>query len=351
MPASKVIEMNKKLHAFLVLSAMSLCWGCAPVGDDSQDDPGEEEPIAEARLALAASNAAEMNGTLLNSSFLNGIKFNGIKFNGIKFNGIKFNGTDLEGTREDNGITVNGTGFAGTDMDAVLGDSTTTTVRVESATTGEVTGMVTYEIRVGGTNVCASGGKALLLPGRWDYATGTLVDDTDKFTVACRGAAIAKCSEWGYNDFGKWTESNGTEQHDISLKYFHQACVRMVRADYCGDGVSHTETGTSIELYDTADIQTESPGNTLALEAEWSAGGATCVKHVRWTATNANPSQTVEDYIDDNCPSRWAGPSSTSCGGATSEYFTANGFKSSPSYVANPATRPFLRNASDQHTH
>ena len=347
MTGQKVIGMSMKGKLFLILSAASLCFACAPVDNDTGLSEEDEEDVAEVSQALLAQNGLELNGTVLNGSFLNGIKFNG-----IKFNGIKFNGTDLEGTREDNGITVSGAAFAGTDMDAELGDSSATTVRVESATTGEVPGMVTYEIRVGGSNVCASGGKALLLPGRWDYATGTLVDDADKFTVACRGAAIAKCSEWGYNDFGTWTENNGTTTQSVSLKKFHQACVRMVRADYCGNGVSHTENGTSIDVFDVANIQTETPGNTMPLEAEWSAAGASCVKHVRWTSTIANPGETVEQYINDHCPSVWAGPSSTSCGGSTSEYHTANGFKSSPTtYVASHSTRPFVRNASDQHTH
>lgn len=336
---------------FLVLSAASLCLACAPIDDETRGDPGEEEQAAEGRQALAAFNAKEMNGTVLNSSFLNGIRYNGIRYNGIRYNGIRYNGTELEGTREDNGLTVKGAGFEGADMDAELGDATTATISILSAVTGEVPGMVTYEITAGGANVCASGGKALLLPGRWNYATGARSEDVDVFTIACRGAAIAKCAEWGYDDFGTWTEDNGAAQQVVDRKHFHEACVRMVRADYCGDGVSHTETGTPIEVYDTASIQTETPGNSLALEAEWSATGAACVKHVRWTATSADPGTLVEDYITDHCPSRWAGPSSSSCGGAASEYFTANGFKSSPSYVAPLAKRPLIRNCSDQHTH
>ena len=30
----------------------------------------------------------------------------------------------------------------------------------------------------------------------------------------------------------------------------HEACVRMVRADYCGDGRSHTVDGMAIDVWD-----------------------------------------------------------------------------------------------------
>ena len=36
----------------------------------------------------------------------------------------------------------------------------------------------------------------------------------------------------------------------MSLASYHQACTRMARADYCGDGTSHTQDGTWIEYYD-----------------------------------------------------------------------------------------------------
>lgn len=338
--------MKRMTQASLILTAGALCFGCTATTPESGDD--ESEDVAESAAALAVANSQQMNGTVLNGTFLNGVKFNGVKFNGVKFNGVKFNGvkfngTSLEGTPENDSITVSDTGFAGSDMDVVLGDSSTGSVRIVSISTSDVPGMLAYELESDGSNVCGSAGaKALLVPGKWNYLTGALSDDAEQFTVACRGAAIAKCAEWGYRDLEKWTETSGALHHDIPLSYFHEACVRMVRADYCGDGHSHTVNGTLVDVYDTADIQTE--GTALALEAEWSASGASCVKHVRWTTATYGD---AEDYIKDNCDSAWAGPdrpaAHAACGSSSSAFHTANGYGSAL------ATRPFLRNRSDQH--
>ena len=341
--------MSFKLSLLLAFSTASLSLACAPAGGGAED---EQEEVSVAQSALAAANASYMNGTQVNGTFHNGVRHNGVRHNGVRHNGVRHNGVGLEGEREDNGVTVSGTGYAGVDLEGELGDSTVETVHIESVSDSDVPGMNTYELTFGGVNICgSSGARALILPGRWDFEAASYIEDATKFTIACRGAAIAKCTEWGYESWGGWTENNGSATQLVAGRHFQEACTRMVRADYCGDGVSHTENGTAIEVYDTAGFQTETPGNTMPLEAEWSASGASCVKHVRWTATTANPNQTVEDYIDEHCPSVWAGPTSTSCGGATSEYFTANGFTSSPTHVAPHATRPLLRNASDQHTH
>jgi hypothetical protein len=62
------------------------------------------------------------------------------------------------------------------------------------------------------------------------------------------------------------------------------ACTRMVRADYCGDGTTHTRDGTLITFGDTAVIR---PINELLLknlmefEAVWGPNGAICVRRVR----------------------------------------------------------------------
>ena len=332
-------------QALSILAAGAICFGCAAPETDSGDS---DEEVTFAQQALEVQNGLQMNGTYLNGTFLNGVKFNGVKFNGVKFNGVKFNGvkfngTALEGTPENTSVEVSDTAFNGSDMDAVLGDNSTTSVHIASISEDDVDGMLTYEIESNGSNICGeSGAKALLVPGRWNYLTGGLTEDADHFTVACRGASIAKCAEWGYRDLGHWNEVNGGSSHEISLKHFHEACVRMVRADYCGDGHSHTMNGTLIDVYDTANIQTVS--TSLAMEAEWSPSGATCVKHVRWVSAADGD---VESYIKSHCDSVWAGSDrpteNAACGSSSSAYFTANG------YADDPATRPFLRNRSDVH--
>ena len=64
------------------------------------------------------------------------------------------------------------------------------------------------------------------------------------------------------------------------LDYFN-ACVRMLRADYCGDGTPSTRDGTLIDVYDRARIQTPELVPGMEFEAAWSPEGAVCVRHTR----------------------------------------------------------------------
>jgi hypothetical protein len=72
-------------------------------------------------------------------------------------------------------------------------------------------------------------------------------------------ASTAKCRELGYS----------------SKPELLQACVRAMRADYCGDGISHTVAGTPINLYDQVGIQSDN--SDWKVEAEWTKHGAACV--------------------------------------------------------------------------
>jgi hypothetical protein len=65
------------------------------------------------------------------------------------------------------------------------------------------------------------------------------------------------------------------------MRDLYNACVRMMRADYCGDGQATTRDGTLIDLYDDRRIQTLDQQSDREFEAGWTAGGAVCVRHVR----------------------------------------------------------------------
>jgi hypothetical protein len=88
-------------------------------------------------------------------------------------------------------------------------------------------------------------------------------------TFACRTAALAKCVEFGYRP---WSVKSGT-----SLADHHQACTRMVRADYCGTGQAHTVSGTPVHVLDKLGVQTADPNVPYVVEAEWGPNGATCL--------------------------------------------------------------------------
>jgi hypothetical protein len=53
----------------------------------------------------------------------------------------------------------------------------------------------------------------------------------------------------------------------------------MLRADYCGDGISHTEDGVMINVYDGLGIRVDSMD--WQIEAEWSDDGAVCAARER----------------------------------------------------------------------
>src|SRR5439155_16523372 len=62
------------------------------------------------------------------------------------------------------------------------------------------------------------------------------------------------------------------------------ACVRMIRADYCGSGESWTVNGRTLDIFDGVGVQ--DPSNPeWQFEAEWSPTGARCVTSTRidWT--------------------------------------------------------------------
>lgn len=113
--------------------------------------------------------------------------------------------------------------------------------------------------------------KALALPDVWDPNTGDRVEPrpAGAVTFACKNAALAKCVLFGYRP---WASKDG-----VPLADYHQACTRMVRADYCGDGQSHTVSGTPIHVLDQIGLQNVDPVKSYVVEAEWGPDGAVCL--------------------------------------------------------------------------
>jgi hypothetical protein len=121
--------------------------------------------------------------------------------------------------------------------------------------------------------------RALAVSGVWD-STGAHQQAHGKLTLACENGVISKCITWGYKP---WASRDGQ-----SLAPLHQACTRMARADYCGNGISHTQTGTTIDMYDSLGLQlpTSQPSQAwnparASFEAAWAPEGATCLSRTR----------------------------------------------------------------------
>lgn len=128
-------------------------------------------------------------------------------------------------------------------------------------------------------------------------------------SIACTSDARGKCARFGYKP---WKSAVNGE----SLLPYYRACLRMVRADYCGDDTSHTRTGVAIRMWDAVGIRNRPDG--ARAEASWSPGGATCLRSPRAADVStierivaACPAIEYRRADDCDSASRAAQPSST----------------------------------------
>jgi hypothetical protein len=135
--------------------------------------------------------------------------------------------------------------------------------------------------------LCVDGVPAIPLNNYWDLKTGDRIDDPNVVTFACTNAVLAKCVEWGYRP---WATAERCEPHkkhhkkkcvELSLQDYHQACTRMTRADYCGNGEPWTVAGTPIDIWDHLSPPIEARGTDWPVEAEWTVDGAYCLNDIR----------------------------------------------------------------------
>ena len=143
-----------------------------------------------------------------------------------------------------------------------------------------------------GTNHFAA--KAIALRGTWDRK-GTYQGNENQITFSCLSGALAKCVRLGYKP---WQTVKGR-----SLQDYHQACIRMIRADYCGDGTAHTRDGTQIDIYDRLGIQKRNVVSGMSFEAAWGSDGAQSIRRTRYPEDLA--------YVQRVCPHRLASSTKT----------------------------------------
>ncbi len=93
-----------------------------------------------------------------------------------------------------------------------------------------------------------------------------------EFSITCTAGARGKCVMLGYRP---WAVAEDGQ----SLRPYFAACIRMMRADYCGDGRPHTRPGVQVDMWDRAGVQTAQ--TSLPFEAAWGAEGAVCMKRPR----------------------------------------------------------------------
>jgi hypothetical protein len=320
---------------------------CAPV------DPGDVDEgdfTAESQQAQIIANGMSLNGMSLNGQSLNGQSLNGMSLNGQSLNGMSLNGSNLGGTTSTN-IPVSGSDLEGAEIQGTYSNGTPVTLTIESVKESLTDpGLWLYTVAHGtgeskrypcDTDSEGRPIQSIALAGRWDYTSGTAtggdhVADTAAVTFSCLGSTLAKCAvDLGYKPWLTVDETDGQTTASRSLREFHQACTRMLRADYCGDGVGHTFSHVPVNVWDNFGIQDPDVVPPSWLEdAEWSADGAACIANFRY-----DPNGDTTDYIDLNCPERVNG--SFSCFGASSTFFTQHG------YNTPMASRSLIRNEFD----
>jgi hypothetical protein len=139
-------------------------------------------------------------------------------------------------------------------------------------------------------------GRRVAIPvaATWDEK-GNRIESSSLFTFGCTTGVIAKCYRWGYRP---WLTGYGADMPEM-----HQTCTRLARADYCGDGVSHTQNGTLVNVWDNlpapGPIQRHGgllPPLGMIFEAGWGPQGAICLSHARWI--------TLGGLLANVCPGR-----------------------------------------------
>ncbi len=241
-------------------------------------------------------NGRELNRPLVGGAQLQSVSKIGATHPGAQLYEVYLDGSGILGVSDMGHLSA--VEMVGTLFDAQLEDGTAATVRIDSfSMTGDVNAgdiylyEVSYVTRETGNfeplcGVDETGYpiQAIALGGTWNLGEGVRgggdwIEDPSVFTFACRKYALAKCVEAGYGPWAVVPLTLGGQMVDVPLRPRHQACTRMMRADYCGDGTSHTVDGTPVNFYD--DITLRNDNLPWDFEAEWDEDGAICASTAR----------------------------------------------------------------------
>lgn len=316
-----------------------------------------------------------------NRIFVNGRQTDGRQINGTLLNGRHVSGRQVQGIFENNvlnneiislayvdsamGITYRGPDLVGTEVTGLRTDGSTRQLRFAGYDPTTLPGTNLYLVKYvdSGESVCGDlDGQpiwAAILPQEFDETTGNeFASDLNKYTFSCRFGAIQKCQEIGYLKNGTGREMKNGINKVRKLNDYHTACVRMLRADYCGDGNAHTFAGDNVDYYDHLvggnGAETGTTGQDgFYFESEWDSDGAHCLNITRWMPSglsgqkmNQSSENPDWEYVRLNCPSRFAFPVAKASGGssvpdracgASSNWNTAVGFDA---FAENTATQP-----------
>lgn len=280
-------------HIIIGITALCVAACVAPAEHDTGEQPIMTQQGTELQGVL-------LQGTQLQGMFLYGFRFAGATLDGAPLVNLRLDQGEL--VAEQNQVTLRGTALVNAHLYAEAQNRDVhppQTAVVEYQITGIAAEDPIYDpTHTGGTflytlaqNVDNTGDfqpacpvdsdgrrAAIALADTWN-PRGDRNSAAPLFTLACTTGTIAKCYRLGYRP---WVTGFG------NLTLTHTTCTRALRADYCGDGVSHTMNGTLINLWDNL----SPPGPILAqgstppgmtFEAAWDPNGATCLSHARWS--------------------------------------------------------------------
>lgn len=280
--------------------------GCGSLGTTSSThDSGSDTVLPEQCGQQLTSLRRSMNGRTLQGTSMTSTTVTAATKGCVEIKSLHLEGTALVGTMDGQslrgadfvGTTVTQVDSAGAQLAAVIA-----AVEVDARDASGETLLYTLKALHDGqlVELCAPDldGKrrAIPVPGTWD-GSGAHQSSATQFTFGCTSAAIGKCVRLGYRP---WTTHRG-----VSLAGYHQACTRMIRFDYCGDGGVHTEEGTEIDVYDPLPLNTKDPSLLLTFDAAWSEAGAYCIERQRWIRLSTVDGLTLQALLPSACLSRF----------------------------------------------
>ena len=245
----------------------------------------DDDDLATDEAASVVDNGKNLNGKNLNGKNLNGKNLNGSELGEfIKY--VQYSGAGAQLTLEGSEIVIDGVGGTAVEGATLKAKSDTNRavfiriVDVIPPSSGDTWGYVIEYRETDGSwqPFCLdldtmTNHPAIPIDGYWDFDSGTQGDGSKhttahRFVFGCTAiGAIGKCVEAGYRPWA----SAALDEH-------HQACVRAIRADYCGTSTPYTLDGKLINIYDGIGVQLDTEAD-WPVEAEWTAGGASCISH------------------------------------------------------------------------
>ncbi|MCA9706891.1 MAG: hypothetical protein KDK70_13645 [Myxococcales bacterium] len=325
--------MHHRTHTQVLLTSLLLV---APLACDELDpeldhELGDELDELDDELDVSFRNGGLTTGRRLNTHNGGFIEYDTLPLNGSDHEGIWLLGVDYHPSgvespgpsipvdiptidvvdTELRATTVEGQPLAHTDFGQtewhVLTPNGEIDLRVEATRDPETwTALYQFRWRPHGS------GEAFLhnclMPGEPQLTTAAVYRDIDvhpdgsitplpeRLYIGCIAGAVGKASLFGYRpEIGSFA----LQQIAIGNDPVHafSAATRMIRADYCGDGTSFTQTGTPIYVQDKVIIN-DGPSGLFVWpgpqnEAVWGLDGAWCVDLPRihpwwWTQPTCN---------------------------------------------------------------